>query len=452
MVFRLGASEAMRISSGNVGIGISTVNRKLEVAGNNNAGSKANFIRITDTDTSATAANPQGGIEFYTSDTGNENVTASIVNLYAGSGAGSELTFNTAPNGASGVQERLRIDYLGNVGIGTDTPSRKAQITEPSSGTNGQLRLAYDATNYADYGYYSIDVAASNPFIIKTGGLETMRLDSSQNLLVGKIATAFGTAGVESSASTGLWSTRSGNPPLSLNRLSSDGDIVQLYKDSALVGSIGNSGTNLIIGSSTAGKSGLYFGDDALFPMRSGALASAAVSLGSPGYKYKDLHLSGVAYAGSLLVNVTAAVAVGYIASIKCAPGTGGVIIQNSDTTGVPLSFRDTIGSGIGSVSTTNTATAYNTSSDQRLKDNIADADDAGSKIDAIQVRKFDWKVDGSHQDYGMVAQELLEVAPEAVHQPQDPEEMMGVDYSKLVPMMLKEIQSLRARIAALES
>ena len=106
----------------------------------------------------------------------------------------------------------------------------------------------------------------------------------------------------------------------------------------------------------------------------------------------------------------------------------------------------------IGSISQSSTITSYNTSSDQRLKENIADADDAGSKIDAIQVRKFDWKANGSHQDYGMVAQELLEVAPEAVHQPQDPEEMMGVDYSKLVPVMLKEIQSLRARIAALES
>jgi hypothetical protein len=51
-----------------------------------------------------------------------------------------------------------------------------------------------------------------------------------------------------------------------------------------------------------------------------------------------------------------------------------------------------------------------------------------------------------------MVAQELQAVAPEAVHQPADSEEMMGVDYSKLVPMMLKEIQSLRARVSELES
>jgi hypothetical protein len=73
------------------------------------------------------------------------------------------------------------------------------------------------------------------------------------------------------------------------------------------------------------------------------------------------------------------------------------------------------------------------------------------SKIDAIKVRQYDWKADGSHQDYGMVAQELMTVAPEAVSVPEDPEKMMGVDYSKLVPMMLKEIQSLRARVAQLE-
>jgi hypothetical protein len=108
-------------------------------------------------------------------------------------------------------------------------------------------------------------------------------------------------------------------------------------------------------------------------------------------------------------------------------------------------------GSTKGSITSNGTTTAYNTSSDQRLKDNIVDAPSASDDIDAIQVRSFDWKADGSHQKYGMVAQELVTVAPEAVSQPEDPEEMMGVDYSKLVPMMLKEIQSLRARVAQLE-
>jgi predicted DNA-binding helix-hairpin-helix protein len=66
-----------------------------------------------------------------------------------------------------------------------------------------------------------------------------------------------------------------------------------------------------------------------------------------------------------------------------------------------------------------------------------------------LQVRQYDWKADGNHQRYGFVAQELVTVAPEAVHQPEDPEAMMAVDYSKLVPMLVKEIQDLRKRLAA---
>ena len=105
----------------------------------------------------------------------------------------------------------------------------------------------------------------------------------------------------------------------------------------------------------------------------------------------------------------------------------------------------------VGTIRLSGSNTAYNTTSDERLKENIADAEDAGAIIDAIQVRQFDWKIDGEHQRYGMVAQELNTVTPEAVTVPDDPEKMHGVDYSKLVPMLIKEIQSLRSRIAKLE-
>jgi len=109
-------------------------------------------------------------------------------------------------------------------------------------------------------------------------------------------------------------------------------------------------------------------------------------------------------------------------------------------------------GVNVGNISVTSSATTYNTSSDQRLKDNIVDAPSASDDIDAIQVRSFDWKADGSHQKYGMVAQELQTVAPDAVSEGDTEEDMMGVDYSKLVPMLVKEIQSLRARVAQLEN
>ncbi len=106
----------------------------------------------------------------------------------------------------------------------------------------------------------------------------------------------------------------------------------------------------------------------------------------------------------------------------------------------------------VGSISVTTSSTAYNTSSDRRLKSNIEDAASASDKIDAIQVRQFDWNVDDSHQDYGLIAQELQPIEPMAVTGDADSDEMMGVDYSKLVPMLIKEIQELRGRVAALEA
>ena len=93
-----------------------------------------------------------------------------------------------------------------------------------------------------------------------------------------------------------------------------------------------------------------------------------------------------------------------------------------------------------------------NVSSDQRLKQNIEDADDAGSTIDAMQVRKFDWIEDGRHQSYGMIAQELAEVYPEAVSVPENEEDTLGIATGDLIPMLIKEVQSLRSRVAELEN
>jgi hypothetical protein len=133
--------------------------------------------------------------------------------------------------------------------------------------------------------------------------------------------------------------------------------------------------------------------------------------------------------------------------------GSGGLhIINNSNNTATNVvTFYGYNGTQTGSISTFVNTTNYNTSSDARLKENVADADDAASLIDAIKVRKFDWKLDSSHQRYGMIAQELATVAPEVVSQQAHPDDLMGVDYSKLVPMLIKEVQSLRARVAQLE-
>jgi hypothetical protein len=160
---------------------------------------------------------------------------------------------------------------------------------------------------------------------------------------------------------------------------------------------------------------------------------------------------------GNLLAGTTSlsGFQVGIVSEVNAGGGVySRQIIGHSNTTNSGEKYIDFLfnGSSIGSITQSGTtAVLFNTSSDQRLKENIADADDAGSKVDAIQVRQFDWKADGSHQDYGMIAQELQAVAPEAVSGDANSEEMMGVDYSKLVPMLIKEIQSLRNRVSELE-
>jgi len=160
---------------------------------------------------------------------------------------------------------------------------------------------------------------------------------------------------------------------------------------------------------------------------------------------------------GALLIGATSFTATANNNSVQIGVGanTGTVWINHvtGTTTGSRYANFAYAGTEIGSITQSGTtAVLYNLTSDQRLKENIQDAAPASALIDAIQVREYNWKSDGSFQRYGFVAQELVTVAPEAVHQPSDPNEMMAVDYSKLVPLLVKEVQSLRARVAQLES
>ena len=130
--------------------------------------------------------------------------------------------------------------------------------------------------------------------------------------------------------------------------------------------------------------------------------------------------------------------------------GNNGAITtgRNQTSSQTHMLFVNPNGS-VGSITTLTTSTQFNTSSDERLKENIVDA--PAGNIDAIRVRSFDWKADGAHQPHGIIAQELVEVAPEAVTQGETDDDMWQVDYSKLVPMMIKEIQDLKAEVAALK-
>jgi hypothetical protein len=68
----------------------------------------------------------------------------------------------------------------------------------------------------------------------------------------------------------------------------------------------------------------------------------------------------------------------------------------------------------VGSITTNGSATAYNTSSDYRLKDNVEDLTNSGSFIDALKPRTWKWKVDNT-TGVGFVAHELQAVSPQSV-------------------------------------
>ena len=123
--------------------------------------------------------------------------------------------------------------------------------------------------------------------------------------------------------------------------------------------------------------------------------------------------------------------------------GTGGPFSSNHDAVD--------LGTSVNRFKAIYLTVSPNVGSDRKLKENIEDADDAGSILDSIQIRKFDWISNGTHQSYGVVAQELAEVFPEAVSEPESEEDIMGVTYERLIPVLVKEIQSLRSRVAELE-
>lgn len=91
--------------------------------------------------------------------------------------------------------------------------------------------------------------------------------------------------------------------------------------------------------------------------------------------------------------------------------------------------------------------TAYNTTSDSKYKKNIRDSREASDIIDSIRVRAFDWKDSDYHLEHWLVAQELNEVYPMAVTAG-GPTTDWAIDPSKLVPLIVKELQSIRRRLA----
>ena len=74
---------------------------------------------------------------------------------------------------------------------------------------------------------------------------ERMRIGNDGRVLVGKLSNSFSTVGLEISSNGGLDVTRSAAAPIFLNRLASDGNLIEFYQDTTLEGTISVSGTTV---------------------------------------------------------------------------------------------------------------------------------------------------------------------------------------------------------------
>jgi hypothetical protein len=113
------------------------------------------------------------------------------------------------------------------------------------------------------------------------------------------------------------------------------------------------------------------------------------------------------------------------------------------------VNFFNGSGTYVASIAVAASSVAYNTTSDYRLKQDLKDFGGL-DLLSNIKVYDFAWKLDNT-RTYGVVAHELADVLPSAVSGEKDGENIQGVDYSKLVPVLVKAIQEQQALIISLQ-
>jgi hypothetical protein len=166
---------------------------------------------------------------------------------------------------------------------------------------------------------------------------------------------------------------------------------------------------------------------------------------------------------GTVLVGSTSFSEDGSTNSIKIHPDeilTG----TTSTSANTHLGFSNPNGR-VGSIITNGSGTAFNTSSDYRLKENVADMTGAITRVKALAPKRFNFIADADRTVDGFLAHEAQAVVPEAVTGTKDEVDddgnavMQGIDQSKLVPLLtaaLKEsiakIETLEAKVTALEN
>ena len=317
-------AEAMRIDyAGNVGIGTSSPSAPLEVAGDikvssgnlnvagnaliNQASSDSTYLKVNH------SSSGDGGILLQranankwqiTSNTshhlvldslGGGNVLIPSGNVGIGASPSSTIR-NDITSAEKALQIGNRAMFFSDGGVTTD-------LQNNSHLDNSNNRVAMQTDLGSLYQQYQGIHKWFNAASVSAGATQTMtermRIDSSGNLLVGTT-----TAAVANGTNTGIALTSGDQLAIGanndvvayLNRISTDGSIIELRKDGSAIGSIGTDSTDIYIGTT---DTGIRFNDavNSVLPYNtSTGQTDATLDLGFSSVRWKDLHLSGTAY------------------------------------------------------------------------------------------------------------------------------------------------------------
>jgi len=368
---------------------------------------------------------------------------ASIGAVQTSNASSASLVFGTRNNGTR--SEKMRIDSAGNVGIGTVSPTEKLtvvggaasrptfvhqsgyggiQICGSAAGSSAVLLFSNDYNNTITP-EYSIVMDGSNDGLAFVSGdpndigtLERMRIDSSGFVGIG---TATPNAKLEVAGTTNAF----GNSGVALQ-----------WGDTTAVGALSFDGSANPVIRSYASKSLVFETNGAIEKMRLND--SGVLGIGTTGlFSFGSGSQSGTFIQQSSYMG------------ISIASGQTAALILRRLEDGTLQRFYNS-NSVVGSISVAGSATAYNTSSDYRLKEDLQDFKGL-DLVSKIPVYDYKWKADKS-RSYGVMAHELEEVLPQAVTGDKDAKEMQSVDYSKIVPLLVKSIQELKAEIELLKN
>ena len=162
---------------------------------------------------------------------------------------------------------------------------------------------------------------------------------------------------------------------------------------------------------------------------------------------------------GKVLINTTSALGSGQgVLHLKGASSNTVCNVQTASNGEAGFIFLNASGTAVGNVTINSSSTAYNTSSDYRLKENVDYTFDATTRLKQLKPARFNFIEDKDTIVDGFLAHEVQTIVPEAISGEKDAVDAdgnpkyQGIDQSKLVPLLVKTIQELEARITALEN